>query len=78
MNKYRKKPIVVEAIQWFPGIDVKGVYTEGAHCPYTITIHGQRAFLVPGDWVIREADGVHCYPCKPDIFGVIYEPVENV
>jgi hypothetical protein len=42
---------------------------------YVITIHGQRAYLDPGDWVITEPDGVHHYPCKPDIFAATYEPV---
>ncbi|MGE4195947.1 MAG: hypothetical protein AB7G11_02330 [Phycisphaerales bacterium] len=37
MSKYRKKPVVVEAEQWFPGKDVFGVVTEpDAGMPYDI------------------------------------------
>ncbi len=27
----------------------------------------------PGDWIIREPNGVGCYPCKPDVFEAKYE-----
>lgn len=83
--KYRKRPIIVEAEQWFPGKKVAGV-TEVVHClgsqtisngyGHVVTIHGDNAKVVPGDWVITESDGIHHYPCKPDQFEAIYEPVE--
>jgi len=41
--------------------------------PYVTTIHGQRAFLADGDWIMPEPDGKHFYPCKPDIFAATYE-----
>lgn len=42
------------------------------------TIHkDQRVQIVDGDWVIPEPDGIHFYPCKPDIFEKTYEPVED-
>ncbi len=88
MAKFRKKPIVVEAVQFFydgafpiPGVwyptrdpDDGGTYIGDA---FVITIHGQRAYLANGDWVITEPDGEHHYPCKPDIFQATYEPVEE-
>jgi len=43
---------------------------------YVTTIQGQRVEIGPGEWVITESDGVHHYPCKPDEFERIYEPVE--
>lgn len=88
--KFVKRPVVVEAVQWW-GHN----YFEGVHCeseyqnetiddtrivrlrPYVITIHGQRAYLDPGDWIITEPDGIHHYPCKPDIFDATYEPYAN-
>jgi hypothetical protein len=91
MARYRKRPIEVEAKQWFPGRYVQGVRKETPDeavlivvdktrfqqqsRAYVITIHGQRAYLDPGDWVIAESDGEHFYPCKPDEFARIYEPV---
>jgi hypothetical protein len=89
MAKYRKRPVIVEAEQWFPDKVVAGVDWEPPqHEPsrsgreafvrpataYVVTIHGQRAYLAPGDWVITEPDGVHHYPCKPDVFDKTYEP----
>lgn len=89
MARYRKRPVVVEAEQWWPGRAVVGVrfdreysvedldggriVCEGAH---VVTIHGQKAYLAPGDFVITEPDGVHHYPCKPTIFASAYEPVQ--
>jgi hypothetical protein len=33
--------------------------------------------LEVGDWIIPEPDGIHFYPCKPDIFEATYEPVND-
>jgi hypothetical protein len=74
--KYRKKPIIVEAEQWFPGKEVKGVSRDlinGNIHTTCITIHGQVTHVSPGDWIITEQDGIHHYPCKPDIFESTYE-----
>jgi len=75
MARYRSKPKEVEATQWQSGADVPGVYFTTGGTPYVITIHGQRAYLVPGDFVITEPDGEHHYPCKPDIFADRYEAI---
>lgn len=82
MAKYRHKPVVVEAWQWHK-IDPyshQGVVNHhtGTSDFYVVTIHGQRAYLEDGDWVIEEHDGVHHYPCKPGIFAATYEPVEEL
>lgn len=85
MPKFRKKPVVIEAVQFH----VKGPLAVGVcYCPepdgrthYAVphvhTIHkGQRVVVVDGDWIIPEPDGQHFYPCKPDIFDATYDPVE--
>ena len=81
MPKFRKKPVVVEAQQWFPGKEVPGVTVPDSYLgvarPFVVTIHGQKAYLDPGDWIIPEPDGEHFYPCKPDIFEQTYEPVDK-
>ncbi len=74
MARYRKRPIIVEAEQWFPGVEIPGL-TRGPLGIGVVTIHEQLAYLSPGDYVITEPDGVHHYPCKPDIFEASYEPV---
>lgn len=75
--KYRKKPVVVEANQLtHPATAPIGVHVgENGEC-WVVTIHGHKTPVVPGDWIIQEPDGEHYYPCKPDIFPNIYEPVE--
>ena len=78
-------PVVIDATQWFPGVEIEGVHLcvrlevipadrSYDQTFYVVTIHGQRAYLYPGDWVITQADGEHHYPCKPDIFEQTYEP----
>jgi hypothetical protein len=81
MVKFRKKPVVVEAEQFLPTTQPLPFAESGA-CAlddsgwYVVTIHGQNAYIVPGDWIIRELDGEHFYPCKPDVFAESYELVD--
>ena len=91
MSKFRKKPVVIEAEQWFPGNQAKGVRGDDpnmwcgcvtiggpSNLPHVHTIHGNKAVLVmEGDWIIPELDGIHFYPCKPDIFGQTYESIDE-
>lgn len=86
MARYRKKPAVIETVQYTEyGKLVKGMcnsqscYVSGNTEPHVHTIHeGQVVNLAVGDWVIPEPDGVHYYPCKPDIFAETYEAVTEV
>lgn len=85
--KYRKKPVVIEAIRleepnvpediiWFcPSAKVCGVGSVGEKVWIEIpTLEGvMRADY--GDYIIRGVKGEY-YPCKPDIFEMTYEPVE--
>ncbi len=92
MAKYRKKPVVVEAGQWDPDSlleepnphmpDKLGVIWQydpvgGLSHGIVTTIHKQKTIVAVGDWVIKEPDGIHHYPCKPDIFEATYELVEE-
>lgn len=86
--KFRKKPVVVEAEQFFRMKFplAKGVLYDMFDYPdgqkpgrfHVITIHGQETAIVDGDWIIAEPDGEHYYPCKPDIFEATYEPVDSM
>ena len=81
--KFRKKPVVIDAIH-YDGSDesyaeacafAPGVYLEpkGSRC-FTIPTLGQRSHLcAPGDWIIRGIKG-ELYPCKDEIFRLTYEP----
>ena len=75
--KFSKKPVVVEAEQFFPDRVPwpEGVYASGG--PHTIpswsivTLEGVAA-VVPGAWIITGVKGER-YPCAPDIFAATYE-----
>jgi hypothetical protein len=79
MPKFRKKPVVIEAEQWFPDCEVAGVRVHYAQGKYPIalcdTLEGAH-MVSPGDWIITGVKGEK-YPCKPDIFAMTYEPVES-
>jgi len=77
--KFRKKPVIVEAFQYVgdESLGQPGVYVDEDGRHYVVTVHGQRTWLAVGDWIITEADGIHHYPCKPDIFEATYEAVED-
>jgi hypothetical protein len=83
--KYRKKPVVVEAMQWLgrdghPSVTqyVIGGNRDCNHCTRWMRDHGwidtkEGGHIVcPGDWVITGVAGEQ-YPCKPDIFAATYE-----
>ena len=82
MAKYRKKPVIVDTEQWFPpeagratnNTGGKDVYKEGNNY-YINTLEG-RHIVTSGDWIITGVKGEK-YPCKPDIFELTYEKVEE-
>jgi hypothetical protein len=88
MARYRKRPVVVDAEQFggfyatpYPtGVKMEDnsndLNSEERYRFYVVTAHGQRAYIQDGDWIIAEPDGRGHYPCKPDIFAAIYEPME--
>jgi hypothetical protein len=88
MAKYRKKPVVIEATQWFKDGDHGAVYryTGGLDLDCIVCgIHGDHGWIdtlegghrvCPGDWIITGVQGEHS-PCKPDIFEATYEPVTD-
>ena len=79
MSKFRKKPVVIEATQWFKDGDHPAVrpsrFTQVTKRVGVIdTLEGEMT-VTPGDWIITGVKGEH-YPCKPDIFEATYEAVE--
>lgn len=83
--KFRKKPVVIEAIQWTGDNleEVKAFLGEAFICEWmfdsTIGIKTLEGSLIGSlwDWVIRGVKGEK-YPCKPDIFEATYEFVAEV
>lgn len=82
MSKFRKKPVVIEAVRWFKLGDhpeVRQHNQPGPQSPdqrifgWIDTLEGGH-IVSPGDWIIRGVAG-EFYPCKPDIFAATYELV---
>ena len=82
VNKYRKTPVEIEAIQWtgdnFEEI-CNFVNKELAISPTGTTIVIEtlegNMFADKADFIIKGVQG-EFYPCKPDIFRSTYEKVE--
>jgi hypothetical protein len=87
---YRKKPIVIEAVQlgwetWnemcdflgdIIGEENPGRYQSNDADKIELTIPTLEGDMVAshGDWIIKGVQG-EFYPCKPEIFSATYEPV---
>ena len=87
MKKYRKKPVVIEAVQWtgenskeigtFTGSKGYIVRSSYKECDNTVllinTLEGDMRASI-GDYIIKGIQG-EFYPCKEDIFKETYEEV---
>ena len=86
MSKFRKKPVVIDAVQYdgnFRCLDIFSL-SEVGHFKPRKDENGERYILIPtlegemkaslGDYIIRGINGEY-YPCKPDIFEKTYEAV---
>lgn len=88
--KYRKKPIEVEAYQfyknlgdetlamprWYVYAVIDGKIFDDGDETYVKTLEGTSYPLYDGVWIIR-GDRGELYPCAPVIFEATYEKVEE-
>lgn len=88
--KFRKKPVVIEAVQFLPNnkstedimtLASKGIRqveiertADGHYRMFIQTLEGRMEAKI-GDWIIQGVSG-ELYPCRPDIFLKTYEPAE--
>lgn len=83
MPFYRKKPVIIEAIQ-FTGMNYNEIFSfmqglcESRQIGNKIIIKTLEGNMQTDkdDWIIKGVKG-EFYPCKPDIFEKTYELVEN-
>ena len=84
--KFRKKPVVIDALRWPGSLDDGGRFAIWAQETglYKVAHRQDGANLVietlngevvaqPGDWVVRGVQG-DFYPCKHETFMATYEP----
>ena len=69
--RYRKKPLVVDAVQYEPGLE-DGFFDGQA---FISTPEGDM-LVRPGDFVVTGIEGER-YPVKESIFRATYEPVSE-
>jgi len=83
--KFRKRPVVIEAIQW-TGANVdevlgfilaKGMARRSGQNSLIIETLEGSMLASRGDWIIKGVNG-EFYPCKPDIFDKTYDSVAHV
>ncbi len=83
MALYRKKPVVIEAVQFTGDASAPEIMALDLGCEHDPAL-GTDVMLIhtlegtmradPGDWIIRGVKG-EIYPCKPDIFAATYDAV---
>jgi len=85
--KYRKKPVVIDAVQWTgENLDAILAFCAG-DASYELMARGNSELVIStledgegtaqhvasrGDWIIKGVQG-EFYPCKPDIFAATYD-----
>jgi hypothetical protein len=84
--KYRKKPVVIEAVQWTGDVESWNKIMAMGLTQWKPGEMGTDTFVIEtlegdhlaksGDFIIKGVEG-EFYPCKPDIFEQTYEPVEG-
>jgi hypothetical protein len=86
MPKFRKKPVVIEAIQWRGPEDDDLLQpflhgwnwcrnSDGEPCIKTLESGHGLHVVSAGDWIIKGIKG-EFYSIKPDIFAATYEPAK--
>lgn len=85
VKKYRKKPVVIEAIEFtlanfnsimdFTEADIRITKLADGYCELVIkTLEGDMKASI-GDYIIKGVNG-EFYSCKPDVFEKTYEFAE--
>lgn len=80
MAKFRKKPVVIEAVRWMTYnyneicefLNYIPTSEDGMGSTLIITTLEGEMTCLPFDWIIKGIKG-EFYPCKPDIFELTYE-----
>ena len=90
VRKYKKKPVVIEAVQW-DGLNIAEIAEfmhRGTENPIRVSYKKPESPIIKietlegimeasvGDFIIRGING-EFYPCKPDIFDKTYDMINN-
>ena len=91
--KFRKRPVVIEAVQWtgdnlaeiiaFTGLHPSAEKWTWGEYEAVVKLEGLKIFTIEGPMMALVNDWIikgvagEFYPCKPDIFDKTYEPAEG-
>ena len=88
MSKFRKKPVVIDAlrfqdrssynamvVEWGDSFASVARFDNGVLTIKTLETHNTPLIASPGDWIVRGVKG-EFYPCRSDIFEETYEAAE--
>lgn len=90
MARYRKRPVVIDAMQFTDIQSYLSIVEWMKSCGDTAALANEVRYMTPmmiiqtlegamsatpGDWIIRGVGG-EFYPCKSDIFAATYEAVD--
>lgn len=86
MARFRKKPVVIEAVQWTNQPEPSSLdLILAMGCRPRFAADGTADLMIPtiegemrarvGDWIVKGIKG-EFYPVKPDVFEATYEPVD--
>lgn len=93
IGKYRKKPVIIEAVLWngnnlkevieFTGQHVSAQHFKWEEYEDLVAREGLKIFTLEGSHMATVGDMIikgvkgECYPCKPDIFAKTYEDASD-
>jgi hypothetical protein len=86
MKRYKSKAVIVEAVQVPKQADDTAGWVElssflgrevGPEPPSVLTSHVEVMLTAPGDYIVRELDGIHHRPIKPYVFEKRYELIDE-
>lgn len=81
MAKYKKKSVIVEAVQWFSGVEIDGVEVikllTYENMGVLQTLDGL-LFVNSGDWILTEIVSGKQHLCKPEVFQETYVEVTDI
>lgn len=92
--QYRKKPVVIEAVQWTGDNLIEVIRHTGQHASASnlkweeyedlVSREGLKIFTLEGAMMASVGDWIikgvkgECYPCKPDVFNITYEAIDSL
>lgn len=81
MARFKKKPLIIEAIQWtghniedvLEFVTSAGWHGRSGDTIWVVTCHGDKTAVRPWDWIVPDSMPNTFYPIKPDVMENTYD-----